>query len=152
MNSNSSLSHRTHTGRTGQQKVQQFRTVAAAFPHAKLLFCLTQPCSAATKTPNPAPCTCARHTTHACAQHTHTALEPQVRARAGRARRAINAYACGLHGGVRIRGSLSSACVHGEQFAHLCALAPCRAAFRAKVSASPETHTYKHSTDAASEL
>ena len=137
MLSDSSRSHGARTGRAGQQKVQPFRTVAAALPHAKLLFCLTQPCPAATKTPNPAPCTCACHTTHACAQHTHTALEPQVRARAGRARRAINAYACGLHGGVRIRGSLSSACAHGEQFAHLCALAPCRAAFRAKVIRIP---------------
>ena len=36
----------------------------------ELLFFLTRPCLAASETPNPPPCTCARLTLHTCARHT----------------------------------------------------------------------------------
>ena len=76
-----------HTGRTAQRKFQEFIATAPAFPHAKLLFCLTQPCPAASETPHPPPCTCACLTSHASARHTHSVSTTTMHERrAGKAR------------------------------------------------------------------
>ena len=64
--------------------------------------------------------------------HTTPCEAPQIRKRAWRARRTIEAHACWLHGGARLRGLASSAWAHGEQCAHLCPPAPRSTALRGK--------------------